>query len=110
MGGFCSKSSRGEVNAAGKRNIWGDTRRQVEDYKSRSSKRTSTDVAPLASAAMDMDTQQQQLQEPQVLERDGPALVYGAAGGGGDAADDFYDGIPRYKSSSFRSKAKVSFV
>lgn len=105
MGGLCSKSSRVEVNAAGARNVWGDNRRLVDDYKSRSSKRTSTDVAPAAAAAaMDMDTQQQ-LQEPQVLERDGPALVYG--GGGGDAADDFYDGIPRYKSSSFRSKAKV---
>lgn len=102
MGGLCSKSSRVEVNAAGARNVWGDNRRLVDDYKSRSSKRTSTDVAP-AAAAMDMDTQQQ-LQEPQVLERDGPSLVYG---GGGDPADDFYDGIPRYKSSSFRSKAKV---
>ncbi|KAK9950370.1 hypothetical protein M0R45_005863 [Rubus argutus] len=105
MGGLCSRNSHVEVNATGTTNIWGDNRRQVDDYKLKSSKRTTTDMAPLA--AMDMDTQQQ-LQEPKVLEKDSPALVYG--GEGGDNPVDFYDGIPRYKSNSFRSMAKVPEV
>lgn len=96
MGGLCSKSSHKAVNA------WAaDNRRQGgDDYKLRSSKRTTTSAAAEVAPppAVDMDTAPQ----PPRYSQDGPALVYE----GGDATDDFYDGIPRYKSGSFR-KAKV---
>ncbi|XP_004289602.1 PREDICTED: uncharacterized protein LOC101314230 [Fragaria vesca subsp. vesca] len=99
MGGLCSKSSHKAVNA------WAaDNRRQGgDDYKLRSSKRTTTSAAAEVAPppAVDMDTAPQ----PPRYSQDGPALVYE----GGDATDDFYDGIPRYKSGSFR-KAKVSEV
>ncbi|KAM5558597.1 protein PSK SIMULATOR 1-like [Rosa sericea] len=110
MGGLCSKSSHAAVNAPSAANPWaGDNRRQVvDDYKLRNSKRTATSAATEVAPppAVDINSTQQQ-QQPARYSHDGPALVYE---GGADTTDDFYDGIPRYKSSSFRSKAKVSEV